>query len=143
MIREGPFPQAIHGSGRRMTRQRQLVMDVLDESQEHLDAEALYERVKARDPRIGLATVYRTLSLLKRIGLVEEHRLGEEHGHFESVPEQPHYHFTCQKCGRVIEFGASSVLDVVQSLSEEQGIQVTDVHVFLRGYCDRCRDKER
>jgi Fe2+ or Zn2+ uptake regulation protein len=122
-----------------MTRQRRLVLEVLEESEEHLDAEALYDRAKARDPNISLPTVYRTLTLLKEIGLVEEHQLGEDHAHFEAVREVPHYHFTCRECGRVIEFDAPQVVQLARELSEQEELQITDVHLLLSGYCGQCQ----
>jgi Fur family ferric uptake transcriptional regulator len=139
MTGEERLIRALHAGGYRLTRQRRLVMEVLEESAEHLDAETLHDRAKARDPNISLATVYRTLTLLKEVGLVEEHRLGEDHAHYEAVQEDPHYHFTCLKCGRVVEFDAPQVIGVVQELSEREGLQVTDVHLFLSGYCAQCR----
>ena len=66
-------------TGRRLTSQRRLILGVLEESDVHLDAETLFVRAKTRDPDISLATVYRTLAVLKEMGLVEEHSLGEEH----------------------------------------------------------------
>jgi len=132
--------EALRASGRRLTRQRQLVLQVLEESDDHLDADMLYDRAKARDPNISLATVYRSLALLKDVGLVEEHRLGQEHAHFEAVQETPHYHFTCLKCGQVIEFDAPQVDLVVQELADQEGLQVTDVHLLLSGYCTECRE---
>jgi Fur family ferric uptake transcriptional regulator len=138
--RKSLFLDSLRSNGFRVTRQRQLILEVLDESREHLDAVALYERVKARDARIGLATVYRTLALLVGMGLVEEHSLGEEHGHFESVQDDVHhYHFSCASCGRVIEFEAPAVMQVVQTLIEEHGVQVEDIHLFIKGYCAQCQ----
>lgn len=131
----------LQGTGRRLTRQRQLVLRVLQESDEHLDAETLYQQVKRRDRRISLATVYRTLSVLKELGLVEEHRLGEEHGHFEAVQDVPHYHFTCVACGRVIEFEAPEVTQVVRAFRQQEQASVTDVHLLLSGFCSRCRSE--
>lgn len=131
----------LQGTGRRLTRQRQLVLRVLQESDEHLDAETLYQQVKRRDQRISLATVYRTLSVLKELGLVEEHRLGEEHGHFEAVQDVPHYHFTCVACGRVIEFEAPEVTEVVRTFRQQEQASVTDVHLLLSGFCSRCRSE--
>ncbi|MDI6768917.1 MAG: Fur family transcriptional regulator [Anaerolineales bacterium] len=142
MSREAQFLTAIRSNGLRMTRQRKLILEVLEASQEHLDAEDIHDRVKAHDPRIGLATVYRTLALLKAMGLVKEHGLGEEHGHFEAVQEVPHYHFTCIGCRQVIEFEAPAVTEAVQSLIDREGAQVMDVHLSLTGYCSNCR-KER
>jgi Fe2+ or Zn2+ uptake regulation protein len=131
--------ESLHSSGRRVTRQRRLVMQVLQENPGHLEVEAVYSLAKARNPKISLATVYRTLAVLKEIGLVKDHALGESHAHFEAAPEKPHYHFTCLKCGQVIEFDAPQVKQVAQSLSEREGLQVTDVHLFLSGYCAKCR----
>lgn len=139
MKREDRLTEALQAGGHRLTRRRRLVMEVLEESQEHLDAEALHQRAKARDPNISLATVYRTLALLKDVGLVEEHRLGEGHAHFEAVQDVPHYHFTCLACGDVIEFDAPQVMGVVRELSDREGLQITEVHLFLSGYCARCR----
>ena len=104
MVRTRGLRETLHTSGRRLTRQRRLVLRVLEESREHLDAERLYDLATSLDPNISLATVYRTLAILKEMGLVEEHRLGEGHAHFEATRSTPHYHFTCTACGRVNEF---------------------------------------
>ena len=142
MSMEQRLMAALHATGRRLTRQRRLVMEVLEEADEHLDAETIHDRAKARDPNISLATVYRTLALLKEMGLVEEHRLGEDHAHYEAVQDVPHYHFTCLGCGRVIEFDAPQVVQVVQSLSKRENLRITDVHLFLTGYCERCQKEQ-
>ena len=130
---------AFRTAGRRLTSQRRLILEVLRESDEHLDAEMLYDRVKARDDDIGLATVYRTLAVLKDMGLVEEHRLGEEHGHYEAVGEGPHYHFTCLVCGKVIEFDTPLVAQVQRELSERERVSIIGTHLHLSGYCAECQ----
>ena len=134
-----PLVDAV-GQGRcRLTRQRKLVLEILDESLEHLDAETLYLRAKARDPNISLATVYRSLAWLKAAGLVEEHRLGEGHGHFETIQETPHYHFICLGCGRVVEFAAPQVMQAARKLGESQGLTITGVTLHLSGFCPGCQ----
>jgi len=127
----------------KLTRQRRLVMEMLQQSREHLDAYELYQLVKERDPRISLATVYRTLALLKEMGLVSEQRLGEEHGHFEMAPQTPHYHFTCQRCGRVIEFKLPDLTKVIQKMAEQRHLHIHQVQLMLLGICDSCLEKER
>jgi len=126
-------------AGRRLTSQRRLIHDVLQESDEHLDAESLHDRVKVRDGGVGLATVYRTLAVLKEMGLVEEHRLGEEHGHYEAVGDGPHYHFTCLGCGKVIEFDTPLVAQIQRELSERDGVSIIGTHLHLSGYCAECQ----
>ncbi|MBL7202499.1 MAG: transcriptional repressor [Anaerolineae bacterium] len=130
----------LRAAGRRMTSQRRLVLQVLEASDGHLDADALCARVKARDPDVSLATVYRTLSVLRELGLVEKHHLGEDHGHYEAVREVPHYHFTCRRCGQVIEFDSSLVGQIEQGLCEREGVRVTGTHLHVSGYCARCKD---
>ena len=125
--------------GRRLTSQRRLVLRALHESETHLDAEALHDRVKTRDPDISLATVYRTLTVFKEMGLVEEHHLGEEHSHYEAARSGPHHHFICLRCGEVTEFDAPLVTQIVRKLVKQEEILVTDVHLRLSGYCARCQ----
>lgn len=141
MVRTRGLRETLHTSGRRLTRQRRLVLRVLEESREHLDAERLYDLATSLDPNISLATVYRTLAILKEMGLVEEHRLGEGHAHFEATRSTPHYHFTCTACGRVIEFDAPQVAEVVERLSKQRGLQVTGAHFLVTGRCTRCQDE--
>jgi len=139
MTQANRLAESLRASGRRLTRQRRLVMQVVQDNPGHLEVEAVYALAKASDPNISLATVYRTLAVLKEMGLVEDHTLGEGHAHFETVPETPHYHFTCLECGQVVEFDAPQVMRVVRALSEREGLQVTDVHLLLSGYCAQCR----
>jgi Fe2+ or Zn2+ uptake regulation protein len=138
-MKSSPSTAVIRAAGYRLTRQRRLVVDILSESHEHLDAEAIYQRAKERDPRISLATVYRSLALLKQTGIVQEHSLGEGHGHFEAAQPAPHFHFTCRSCGKVIEFEAPQVLQVARKLGETMQLQVDEVQLLLSGFCSQCR----
>jgi Fe2+ or Zn2+ uptake regulation protein len=133
---------ALRAAGGRLTPQRRLILQVLEASDEHLDAEALYEQVKACAPEVSLATVYRTLAVLREFGLVEEHRLGEEHGHFEAVRDRPHYHFTCLRCGDVIEFDTALVAQIEQEIHDQKGVRVVSSQLHLEGYCCKCQASE-
>lgn len=134
---------ALHAGGQRLTRQRMLILETLEANPGHLDAEDIHARVRERDARVSLATVYRTLALLKAIGLVQEHALGEEHGHFEITQAVPHYHFTCRRCHRVLEFQSPAVAQTVQKLAEQLNLQVTEINLALSGYCAECRTAEQ
>ncbi len=138
-MKPSPLITALQASGHRITRQRRVVLEVLEESQEHLDAESLYQKARQRAPRISLATVYRTVAVLKQMGLIAEYSLGEEHGHFETVPETPHYHFTCIGCGQVVEFDTPQVAVAIQELAEREGLEICTVQFSLTGYCACCR----
>jgi Fur family ferric uptake transcriptional regulator len=114
-------------------------MDILKEDPGHPDAGKIFEEAKKQDSRISLATVYRTLALLKQAGLIEENSLGEDHGHFETVHNLHHYHFTCLGCGTVVEFETAEIPAVVKALSERENLQVTEIHFHLQGYCQNCQ----
>ena len=122
-----------------LTRQRRLVLEILKESKGHLDAETLFQKAKARNSKISLATVYRSLALLRDARLVQEHRLGENHSHFEPARDTLHHHFTCLKCGRVVEFRSPQVMKTVSAFSKREGLQVVEVRLELHGYCPACR----
>lgn len=132
--------EALRASGRRSTPQRRLIMDELARAGGHLDAGTLYDRVRALDPVISLATVYRTLAVLKEIGLVEEHRLGQDHDVYEAIHNERHYHFTCLHCGKVIEFDTPLVERIEQELGEREGIGVAHTDLHVSGYCAECRE---
>lgn len=132
--------QILQASGRRLTSQRRLLLEVLNEYHGHLDAEAIYALAKKRDPNISLATVYRTLKVLKEVGVVQERildREGQRH-HYELTTEA-HYHFTCLKCGRVIEFESALIEQASDELAKRLQLDVVHARVHLDGYCPDCR----
>jgi Fur family ferric uptake transcriptional regulator len=132
--------QVFQAGGRRLTTQRRLLLGVLSECRDHLDAEAIYELAKKRDPRISLATVYRTLKVLKEEGVVQERildREGQKH-HYE-MAAQAHYHFTCLGCGRVIEFVSPLIDRASRELAERLDLDVVHTRVNLDGYCSDCK----
>jgi Fe2+ or Zn2+ uptake regulation protein len=133
--------QAFRDSGMRLTPQRRIILEVLDESESHLDAEGVYHRAKARDPNISLATVYRTLAALQEIGLVQQRHLmrADQRGYYE-VTNQQHYHFTCLRCGRVIEFDTPLITEIQSAVAEEMGVKVLQARLYLEGYCHVCLD---
>ena len=93
--------------GVRLTRQRQILLELIDKTGEHLDAERLYQMAKEQDPKLNRVTVYRTLKMLKAGGLVDEldlmHYGGDQH-YYETRLKQEHAHVICLRCGKVEEF---------------------------------------
>jgi len=130
---------ALKSSGRRATPKRLLILDLLGKIPGHPDAETLFLRARNIDPHISLATVYRTLALLKKEGIVEGHRLGESHAHYEAAGDFPHVHFTCLKCGRVIEFKNPLLGRLKSELRRKLKADVREFHAHARGFCARCR----
>jgi Fe2+ or Zn2+ uptake regulation protein len=117
-----------------------LVLQILEEAEEHLDAEAIYARARERDPNVSLATVYRTLSKLKEMGLVEQRYFARDHKreYYEATGKREHYHFTCLGCGKVIEVHTPRIAQARQELSEELGLVFTHACICFEGYCATC-----
>jgi Fe2+ or Zn2+ uptake regulation protein len=132
--------QILQASGRRLTSQRRLLLEVLNEYHGHLDAEAIYALAKGRDPNISLATVYRTLKVLKEVGVVQERILDREgqKRHYE-MAAKAHYHFTCLECGQVIEFESPLIEQASCDLAEQLDLEIVHTRVHLDGYCPKCR----
>ncbi len=129
--------------GKRITAQRALLLQIVQESTSHLDADKLYRRAKKLDPRINLTTVYRTLNLLKEFDLVEHRFLTHDHRseQFETKPTVEHYHFTCVRCKSVIEFESPLVGQLRAQVKNKFGVEFTHACLCFEGYCAKCAGK--
>jgi len=127
-------------TGLRVTPQRLLVLQILEEAEEHLDADAIHARAREHDPNSSLATVYRTLETLKEMGLVEQCHLARNHrrAYYAATGKEAHDRFVCLGCGRVIEVHTSCLDQTARELSEKWGVIVTLACVYLEGYCAEC-----
>jgi Fur family ferric uptake transcriptional regulator len=125
------------------TWQRRLVLSVIQEAGEHLDAKELYRRAAEKDARISLATVYRNLRLFKEQGLINERRLGQAHCYYEIKQSREHQHLVCQACGQVIEFDSSQIRKLVAEVQRKNNFSVTQIELYLEGYCHKCKDERR
>jgi Fur family transcriptional regulator, ferric uptake regulator len=139
----GDFTSSLHTKGMRVTGQRKLILQVLEEAGGHLDAETVFERAHSRDERVSLATVYRTLQLLKEMGLVDQHYVSRQHERevFEPVGAEEHYHFSCLKCGKVVEFQSPLIDHARQQLTQELGINILHGCACFEGYCADCSQR--
>src|ERR1700733_11718924 len=102
----GRLRAALEGRGVRLTRQRRVLLEVMDQAEQHLSADAILERAQKIDPRVHQVTVYRTLEMLKSHGLLDELDLLHIHGHrhyYESHGPRDHIHVACLRCGKVRE----------------------------------------
>jgi Fur family ferric uptake transcriptional regulator len=128
--------------GHPLTVQRRLLLELLHDADGHIDAKELYRRASARDNSIGAATVYRSLNLFKRLGLVDEMRLGRVRCYYELKQSPEHQHLVCQGCGRVIEFQDPHFQRLIEAIKRQHGFNVTKAELYLEGYCPGCRDKD-
>jgi Fe2+ or Zn2+ uptake regulation protein len=129
--------------GGRMTRQRRVILEVLQESSVHMTAKDLYLHAHARDPQVTLSTVYRTLDLCKGLGLISSRQLSPEHGPewYEPVAGEDHYHIICLKCGQVVEFDAPEITRAVQRLTQDRGLTEAHASLSIYGICATCSQR--
>ena len=124
-------------TGLRATSQRALILEIIRHG--HLDADEIYRQARIRQPRLSLSTVYRTLRMFKKLGLVEELHLDEAHHHYEVKPSSEHHHLVCLGCGEVVEFKCPLSPKMKRDIAREKGFEVTGVQIRMTGYCSKCR----
>ena len=128
--------------GVRLTRQRQILLELIDKTGEHLDAERLFQMAKEKDPKLNRVTVYRTLKMLKTSGLVDEldlmHYVGDQH-YYETRLKQEHAHVICLRCGKVEEFFGEPLQRLRKQIESHFGFQVLLARTEVGGYCAHCQ----
>jgi|WetSurMetagenome_2_1015567.scaffolds.fasta_scaffold455438_1 Fe2+ or Zn2+ uptake regulation protein len=123
------------------TRQRQLILELIRRANEHIDAKKLFELAVNQDSCISLATVYRSLSLFKQLGIIDEKRLGQAHCYYEIKHPVQHQHLVCSRCRRVIDFNCP-LSEMINNVKQEKGFIVTKAEVYLEGHCSECVEQE-
>ena len=133
--------RALEVPGVRVTNQRALILEIIRQGKEHLDADEVYRRAREKQPRLSLSTVYRTLRLFKELGLVEELHFNDTHHLYEVKPSTEHHHLVCLGCGRVIEFQYPLSRYVKRNVAEAKGFKIVDTEIRMNGYCPKCQQK--
>ena len=137
-----PFHQLLKKRGLKATRQRDEIVRVFMESGSHLSAEELYQQVRQRNPRIGCATVYRTLRLMAESGWASACQFGDRTARFEHRPEgQHHDHLICLVCGKIVEFESEPIEELQSRIARQRGFRIFDHKLELYGHCSACAAK--
>lgn len=128
----------------RLTRQRRVVVQVMESASRHMDANEILELAQKIDPKITRVTVYRTLDMLKNHGLIDEldllHLRGHRH-YYESHGPRDHIHVACIRCGKVREFESELYEELMQQISRDCGIEISVTRTEVGGLCADCRAK--
>lgn len=124
----------------KITKQRRAVLEAFLESEEHVSAEELYKIVSEKEPKIGLATVYRTLALLTESGLAMELNFGDGQKRYEHNFEHEHHdHMICTQCSKIIEFHNPVIEKLQEDVAREHGFEMTSHKLDMFGICKDCR----
>lgn len=119
--------------GMRMTEQRRVIARVLSAATDHPDVEELHRRATEEDPRISIATVYRTVRLFEEAGILERHDFRDGRARYEEVPENHHDHLINLQSGEVIEFNNERIEMLQKEIARELGYRLVDHRLELYG----------
>ncbi len=119
--------------GLRMTEQRRIIAGVLEEAEDHPDVEELYFRASAVDPKISIATVYRTVKLFEESGILEKHEFGDGRARYETADRDHHDHLIDMNSGEVIEFVDDEIEALQEKIAKQLGYRLKGHRLELYG----------
>jgi len=129
--------------GWRLTPQRETILQIFQNLPKgnHLSAEDLYNLLQEEGHPISLSTIYRTLKLMARMGILRELELAEGHKHYEINQPSPHHHhhLICVKCNRTIEFKNDSILKTGVKTAQKEGYHLLDCQLVIHAVCPTCQ----
>ena len=122
----------------KLTRQREAVLQVIRERDDHPTANDIFQAARRRLPEISYATVYNSLRYLKEAGLVHEIKFGDNASRYDRETDR-HDHAICTECGRLSDFDLPEAIEVMRAAARKSKFKPESVHVTLRGLCPDCR----
>jgi Fur family ferric uptake transcriptional regulator len=138
MKQAGDIVRKLAEQGYRLTPQRIMVISAIEDSDGHISAEEIYAQVIAKYPNVNISTVYRTLELLKQLGLVTVTDLGEGRVRYHPAGKGHHHHLVCQQCGAIIDLDESILSDLKSALLREYQFSADLRHLAIFGRCVQC-----
>jgi len=124
----------------KITKQRRTVLKIFLECKNHVCVEELYNIVLKTEPKIGLATVYRTLALLTKSGLALEMDFGDGQKRYESSYKSVHHdHMVCTECGKILEFNHPLIEKYQEEVAMQKNFKITSHKLDLFGLCQDCK----
>jgi Fur family ferric uptake transcriptional regulator len=130
--------RALQIEGLKLTRSRLAVIQVLSDASEHLKVAEVHRRARRIEPRIGLASVYRTMGLLARLRLVKHIHMDHRHRHYAPTVDGHCHHLVCRTCGRVVEFSDCGVEGITRVLSLRTRFRIEGPCMDFFGQCPEC-----
>jgi Fur family ferric uptake transcriptional regulator len=129
--------------GLRSTDQRRLIVETFFRSPNHVSIEELLAQVRREDPKVGYATVYRTLKLLSECGVANERKFGDGLTRYELADETSHHdHLICMECGDIVEFEEPRIEALQEEVAERHGFRLRTHKHEMYGVCPKCQRKK-
>jgi Fur family peroxide stress response transcriptional regulator len=133
---------ALRRNGFKATPQRIAICNFALGSREHPSAQRIYREVRKSHPTVSLATVYKTLQVLRKLRLVQELTFPEGESRFDSYVE-PHLNVVCMQCGEVIDINDRSTREIVARAAAKTRYTVTEQHFDIYGICQKCKGRRK
>lgn len=136
------FQRLLKEKGLKSTAQRDDIAQVFFSSHRHVSIDELYQEVRKVNPRVGYATVYRTVKLLKEFELADEHHFADGQTRYENADQdtEHHDHLICEKCGEITEFNDAELEALQEKVATSQGFVLSRHKMELYGICRECRE---
>ncbi len=131
--------ETLRAAGYRLTPQRESVLAVIADSEAHLNAEEILQRVRTRYPYLNRSAVYRSLDLLTQLGLVTQTDLGQGRVEYELHQHPHHHHLVCRDCGAITRVDHTYFHSLEKRLLEKYGFEAELDHFAIFGHCQKCR----
>jgi Fur family ferric uptake transcriptional regulator len=131
--------ESLRDEGYRLTPQRMMILKIIYDSQGHISAEEIHQRVRQQYPFVDISTVYRTLNLLKKLRLITETDLGGGSVRYECLEHGRHHHLVCRQCGASFPLEHSLLAPLEKRLLREYGFAADLDHFAIFGLCPKCR----
>ena len=128
----------LHQRGLRMTPQRMMIVEAIENSTDHISAEEVYSHVVEKYPNVNISTVYRTLDLLEELGMVTKTDLGGGRVRYHPADKGHHHHLVCRECGTIIDLDEAALLPLKDSLRREYNFIADLRHLGIWGKCTKC-----
>lgn len=132
--------EALRDKGHRLTPQRLAMLRIIAQSAGHPSAEQIYEQLTGDFPTTSLATVYKTLSLLKDIGEVLELNFASVGSRYDGNRPYPHPHAICARCGQILDAEFEDVAGISQEIARQTGFKITHHQLTFFGLCPQCQE---
>ncbi len=126
--------------GYRLTPQRMMVLSAIEDSDDHISADEIYAQIVVKYPNVNISTVYRTLELLKRLGLVTETDFGGGRVRYHAGEKGHHHHLVCEKCGTIINIDESTLARLQDVLLHRYNFSARLSHLAIFGRCVNCSE---
>ena len=125
----------------KFSKQRELILNYILNSHEHLTADTIYADLKKDNPELSLGTVYRNLTKLTEIGAIKKVSLPNQVDKFDKNLD-PHAHFICDECGSITDINIPGMDEFLDKVSDEDGISIRKYDLTLNGICRKCKSKK-